>query len=138
MSHTAGHGPYAREHPRAWVGREVEEIPQGWKDDMVRRQLEECNSQMIRLQNATRKTPERDVDEKRRAADARTLSILRREMKELLLMDDDRIVKRDARKAQQSDNAIAELERRLDQLLERERQAGVARIPHAGSRGETE
>ena len=137
MIHTAGHGPYARENPRAWNEREVEDLPQGWKDDMVRRQLEECNRQSIRLANATINTPERKVDDKQRAIDARTLSTIRRELKELLQMDDDRAVKRFTRKAQQPDDAIAELERRLNQLLEREEQARVALGSQSGNRDET-
>jgi len=83
MSHTAGHGPYAREHPRHWHTKDVEELPEGWKDDMIRRQLEECSRQMIRLTDSTIHTPRREVDENMRAQDARTLATLRREVKEV-------------------------------------------------------
>jgi hypothetical protein len=132
MSHTAGHGPYAREHPRAWIEREVEELPEGWKDDMIRRQLEECSRQMIRLTHATKNTPLNRSDEKQRALDARTLATLRREVKELLQMENDCAVRRNTRAAQDSEDVVARLERRLDQLLEREHQARITFQPQSG------
>ena len=134
MTHTAGHGPYAREHPRHWTTQEVEELPEGWKDDMIRRQLEECSRQMIRLTDATKNTPLKNVDEKQRALDARTLATLRREVKDLLQMENDCAVRRKTRAAQNSEDVVARLERRLDQLLARERQARITFQPQSGGR----
>ena len=124
----AGQGPYAREHWRHWINQEVEELPEGWKDDMIRRQLEECSRQLIMLTNATINTADRRVDEKQRALDARTLT-LRREVKELLSMENDCAVRRNTRVARNSEDVVATLERRLRQLLERERKAGVSVRP---------
>jgi hypothetical protein len=123
MSHTAGHGPFAREHPRAWIGRAPEELPQGWIDDMVRRRLEEVNRQMIRLETASKKETDDTSDARTRELNARTLAKLGRELKDALSMEDDRAVKRAARNTQGEYDAVAALERRLDQLLERERAA---------------
>ena len=129
MPLTAGQGPYARENWRGWINREVDELPEGWKDDMIRRQLEECSRQMIRLANSTINTPDRRVDDKQRALDARTLATLRREVKELLNMENDCAVRRNTRAAQDSDDVVAALERRLRQLLEREQQARISFQP---------
>jgi BMFP domain-containing protein YqiC len=136
MSLTAGHGPYAREHPRHWHTKDVEELPEGWKDDMIRRQLEECSRQMTRLTDSTIHTPRRDVDENMRAQDARTLATLRREVKELLKMENDCAVRRRTRSAESSEDVVARLERRLRELLEREQQARLLFQPKSqGSEG---
>jgi hypothetical protein len=136
MSLTAGHGPFARENPRHWLTKEVEELPEGWKDDMIRRRLEECSRQMIRLTDSTINTPRNRVDETTRAQDARTLATLRREVKELLKMENDCAVRRNTRTAESSEDVVARLERRLRQLLEREQQARIHFKPKSeGSEG---
>jgi hypothetical protein len=124
MSHTAGHGPFAREHPSGWNVRELDDLPPGWIDDMVRRLLEEWNRQMIKLENASKKAPESQDEPRLREQNARALATLRRELKDILRMEDERAVKRTARNTQEESDAIAALERKLDQLLERERAAG--------------
>ena len=129
MTHTAGHGPYAREHPLTWIGREVDDVPQGWIDDMVRRQLEECNRQMIRLENASNKAPDNQDEPKLREQNARTLAILHRQLKDIVRMEDDRAAKRATRNARSNDDAIAALERRLDQLIKRERAQRLSHEP---------
>lgn len=91
---------------------------------MVRRVLEECNRQMIKLENASKKAPDSQDDPRLREQNARVLAKLRRELKEGLIMEDERAVKRSARNTQEEPDAVAALERRLDQLLERERAAG--------------
>ena len=127
MPHLAGQGPHARESWRHWLNnKEVEELPEGWKDDMIRRHLEECNRQLIRLSESTKKTPLSQVDEKTRSLDARTLATLRREVKELLNMENDCAVRRHTRAAANSEDVVARLERRLDELLTREHQARIA------------
>lgn len=127
MPRTAGQGPYAREHWRAWIGREVEDLPPGWIDDMVRRQLEEWNRQMIKLEGASIKEADNTSDERSRERNAHTLAVLQRQLKEILRMEDDRAVSRVTRNAHGAEDAVAALERRLDQLLERERAAGLSR-----------
>jgi hypothetical protein len=129
MSHTAGHGPYAREHPLAWIGRDPEDVPQGWIDDMIRRELEEWNRQMIKLETASKKETESQSDARSREQNARTLAILQRQLKEILRAEDDRALRRETRRAEGAEDAVAALERRLDQLLERERAAGISRQP---------
>ena len=88
---------------------------------------------MIKLENASRKAPD-DQDEPRlRERNAGALGKLRRELKEILRMEDDRAVKRAVQNARQESDAVAALERRLDQLLERE---GTTRLPvESGSGG---
>jgi hypothetical protein len=113
------------------LNKEVEELPEGWKDDMIRRQLEECNRQLIRLTECTINTPRRNVDEKTRALDARTLATLRRELKEILMMENDCAVRRQTRAAESSEDVVARLERRLDELLSSERQARISFQPDA-------
>jgi hypothetical protein len=135
MSHTAGHGPYAREHPLAWIDRYPEEVPQGWIDDMVRRQLEEWNRQMIKPETASKSEPDNRDDPRLREQNARTLATLQRQLKEILGMEDERATKRVARNARSADDAVAALERRLDQLLERERASGVPVEPGSATGG---
>jgi hypothetical protein len=112
------------------LDKEVEELPEGWKDDMIRRHLEECSRQLNRLSQATIGTPAHKADEKTRALDARTLATLRREVKELLKMENDCAVRRQARAAESSEDVVARLERRLDELLSREHQTQISRQPH--------
>ena len=130
MPHLVGQGPHARESWRHWLDKEVEELPEGWKDDMIRRHLEECSRQLNRLSQATIGTPAHEADEKTRALDARTLATLRREVKELLKMENDCAVRRQARAAESSEDVVARLERRLVELLSREHQAQISREPH--------
>ena len=134
MPHLVGQGPHARESWRHWLNKEVEELPEGWKDDMIRRHLEECNRQLIRLTDCTINTPRRNVDEKTRALDARTLAILRRELKEMLKMENDSAVRRQTRTAENAEDAVAKLERRLDDLLSRQHQATITFQPDAEGR----
>ena len=96
---------------------------------MVRRQLEEWNRQMIKLENASTKEPDEQSDAKSREHSARTLGQLQRQLKEILRMEDERGAKRTVRSAQSAEDAIAALERRLDQLVERERAQGVSGEP---------
>jgi len=132
----SAHGSYAREHPRAWIDRAPENLPQGWIDDMVRRLLEECNRQLIKLENASKNASDKQDEPRLREQNARVLAALRREFREALVMEDDRAVKRDTRTAQDAHDAVAALERRLDQLLERERAAGPPVEPGAKRSGQ--
>src|SRR5689334_25287916 len=114
MPHLVGQGPHARESWRHWLNKEVEELPEGWKDDMIRRHLEECSRQLIRLSESTKRTPLRPVDEKTRALDARTLATLRREVKEPLTMENDCADRRHTRAAEGHEDVAAMRERRLE------------------------
>lgn len=131
MPHLVGQGPHARESWRHWLDKEVEELPEGWKDDMIRRHLEECSRQLIRLSESTKRTPLHQVDETTRALDARTLATLRREVKELLKMENDCAVRRQTRASENAEDVVARLERRLDELLSRESQARISFKPDA-------
>jgi hypothetical protein len=113
------------------LDKEVEELPEGWKDDMIRRHLEECSRQLIRLSESTKRTPLHQVDETTRALDARTLATLRREVKELLKMENDCAVRRQTRASENAEDVVARLERRLDELLSRESQARISFKPDA-------
>ena len=138
MPHPAGQGPHARESWRHWLNKDVEELPEGWKDDMIRRHLEECSRQLIRLSESTKRTPLYQADEKTRALDARTLATLRREVKELLKMENDCAVRRQTRTAEVSEDPVAKLERRLDELLSRQHQARITFEPDASRRENTQ
>jgi len=72
MPHLVGQGPHARESWRHWLDKEVEELPEGWKDDMIRRHLEECSRQLTRLASATIGTPTYQVDGKARSMRVRS------------------------------------------------------------------
>ncbi len=79
---------------------------------------------MIKLENASKKAPDNQDEPRLREQNARALATLRRELKDILRMEDERAVKRTARNTQEEPDAVAALERRLDQLLERERTPG--------------
>ena len=40
-----------RESWRAWIGRDAEDVPAGWMDDMVKRLLEQQNRRLIKLED---------------------------------------------------------------------------------------
>ena len=51
MPHLAGQGPHARENWRHWLNKEVEELPEGWKDDMIRRHRPRIRRRQSRLRS---------------------------------------------------------------------------------------
>ena len=126
MSHTAGHGPFARENMRAWIDRAADEIPPGWIDDMVKRLYEEWNRQMIKLETASIKAPHNQDNPKLREQNARTLAALQRQLKEIMRMEQERAAKPSNKASIDPQEAVASLQRRLDQLLERETAQGVS------------
>ena len=116
-----GRGPYAREHPKHWLGVTAEDIPQGWMDDMIKRLFEELNREMIRIETRSRKMSDKkenapeDTDEEQEKR-TRKLERVQRTLKNLTQMELERQLPRET-KVTRYDDPHAELERRLNQRL---------------------
>jgi hypothetical protein len=110
---------FARENPKHWIGVEVEDIPQGWMDDMVKRLFEVLNRDMIRLeaeQISPGNTPDDNLDLEKAAKQSRLLTQMRTNLEKLRKME----TKRQAKKPQATvndDDARAELQRQVDRIL---------------------
>jgi len=98
-----------------------EVIDDAWKDDIVQRLLRELKRQLCQLEN-TKPTPE--IDQANiRIVNVRAIVAMERTLDKLFRMDEQRELKRETKVAAKNDNALAELERRIDQL------AAAARTP---------
>ena len=92
-----------------------EAVNDDWKDDLVIRMLRELKRQLIQLEN-TKPTPE--IDQANiRMVNVRALASMQRMLDRLIRQDEQRSLKRETRVAAKNDDALAELKRRLDQLL---------------------
>ena len=91
-----------------------EVIDDAWKDDIVKRLLLQLKRQLCQLEN-TKPTPE--IGQANiRAANVKTLASIERTLDRLLQMEQQRALARETKVAAKNDNALAELERRIDQL----------------------
>ena len=91
-----------------------EVIDEAWKDDIVQRLLRELKRQLCQLEN-TKPTPE--IDQANiRIVNVRAITAMERTLDRLLRMDEQRELKRETKVAAKNDNALAALERRIDQL----------------------
>ena len=98
-----------------------EVIDEAWKDDIVKRLLLQLKRQLCQLES-TKPTPE--IDQANiRIVNVRAITALERTVDRLFRMDEQRELKRETKVAAKNDNALAELERRIDQL------AATARTP---------
>jgi hypothetical protein len=93
------------------VARPIDET---WRDDVVNRLLLELKRQLIQLENA-QPTPGADEAETR-AVNVRTLTNIERTLERLLRLEEQNTRKRETRVAKNDDDALEELERRIDQL----------------------
>ena len=93
---------------------EPEVIDEAWKDDIVQRLLRELKRQLCQLEN-TKPTPEID-QANLRIVNVRALASMERTLDRLFRMDEQRELKRETKVAAKNDNALAALERRIDQL----------------------
>ena len=94
---------------------EPEVIDEAWKDDLVQRMLRELKRQLCQLENS-KPTPE--IDQANiRMVNVRALASMQRMLDRLIRQDEQRSLKRETRVAAKNDDALAELKRRLDQLL---------------------
>ena len=91
-----------------------EVIDEAWKDDIVQRLLRELKRQLCQLEN-TKPTPE--IDQANiRIVNVRAITAMERTLDRLFRMDEQRELKRETKVAAKNDNALAALERRIDQL----------------------
>jgi hypothetical protein len=121
---------YPRENSKHWIGRDAEDVPSGWMDDMVRRMLEQVNRQLIKLEDL--KNDEReDNDPKTREQNARTLDRLERMLDRLIRLETMRSLLRSTKVAADNDETRATFMRRMDKLLT---SSGAKRVP--GEAGE--
>jgi|WetSurMetagenome_2_1015567.scaffolds.fasta_scaffold44187_4 hypothetical protein len=91
-----------------------ETIDETWRDDVVNRLLLELKRQLFQLENAqpTPGSDEADV----RAVNVRTLANIEHTLERLLRLEEQNTRKRETKVAKTDDDALEELERRLDQL----------------------
>ena len=52
MDEPTGHALPADTTMDAWVGREADDVPPGWMDNVVKRLLEQMNRQLVRAEEA--------------------------------------------------------------------------------------
>ena len=107
---------YPRENSKHWIGRDAEDVPPGWMDDMVRRMLEQVNRQLIKLEDL--KNDEREPnDPKTREQNARTLDRLERMLDRLVRLETARVVLRSTKVASSHEGARAALIGDFNKLL---------------------
>jgi hypothetical protein len=108
---------YADTAMGAWVGREAENVPPGWMDNLVKRLLEQVNRQVIRAENA--KDEDEDNDPKTRDMNSRSLARLQLTVERLVRLETQRAKSRTTTKADAANaNALEELKRRIDLLAD--------------------
>jgi hypothetical protein len=98
------------------LGIRPEDVDEQWMDEMVKRLFHELRRQLSQLETAKaiKDTP---VEAGRRATNVRTLVSLERTLERLARLEQQRALARETKVAAGNDDAVAALERRLDQLL---------------------
>jgi hypothetical protein len=112
-----GRGPLSATAADYWIGREVEDIPTGWMDHMIRRLFDEWNAQMIKLEDLKNGSNKSD-SAKEREGDARTLMQLQRSLTQLIKLETGRAPLRANKMANTDEGELEALKRRLDKLTE--------------------
>ena len=92
-----------------------EAIDDDWKDDLVERLLRELKRQLIQLEN-TKPTPETD-QANIRAQNMQSLARMERTLERLLQLHEQLALKHDTKAAKRNDDALRELECRIDRLI---------------------
>jgi hypothetical protein len=105
---------YADTAMGAWVGREADDVPPGWMDNVVRRLLEQVNRQLIRAEDIKSDTDENDA--KTRDLNSRTLQRLELMLGRLIRLETERAKTRTTKASDTNGSAMEELQRRLDHL----------------------
>ena len=119
----------SRENPKHWIGVTVEDIPQGWMDDMVKRLFEILNRDMIRLESAQKVESDKPgpdgkpppVDLEHMAKKERLLTQMQHSLERLTEMESSRVPARKLirrkKAAIKHDDSLEELERRIARLV---------------------
>jgi len=100
----------------AWIGRQADDIPPGWMDNMIRRLFDEWNREMIKLEDL-KNGSNKSADAASRAHDARTLAQLERSLERLIRLETGRATLRSTKVSNNHEGARAALVRDLDKLL---------------------
>ena len=92
----------------------VEVIDEAWKDDIVNRLLLQLKRQLCQLENTK---PTTEIDQANiRIVNVRAIASMERTLNRLIQQDEQRALKRETKVAARNDDALAALERRIDQL----------------------
>jgi len=118
-------GAFARTNAKHWDGVEADDIPPGWMDDMVRRLFDILNRDMIRLEQAQicesdKKGPDGKpppLDFEKTQKHTRLLHQMQSSLERLREMEDRNAKKRKPKVKMSDEQALQELERRIDQLV---------------------
>jgi hypothetical protein len=93
---------------------EPEVIDEAWKDDIVNRLLLQLKRQLCQLENTK---PTTEIDQANiRIVNVRAIASMTRTLNQLIQQDEQRALKRETKVAAKNDDALAALERRIDQL----------------------
>jgi hypothetical protein len=104
-----------------------EVIDDAWKDDIVNRLLLQLKRQLCQLENTK---PTTEIDQANiRIVNVRSIASMTRTLNQLIQQDEQRALKRETKVAAKNDNALAELERRIDQLAAAARASGDPEEP---------
>ena len=104
---------FAETAMRAWVGREAEDVPPGWMDNVVRRLLDQVNRQLIRFEDP--KVDAEANDPATRDLSSQTLHRIELTLGRLIRLETQRAALR-AGKTSSNAGALEELKRKLDKL----------------------
>ena len=116
---------FCRESWRAWIGRDAEDVPAGWMDDMVKRLLEQQNRRLIKLED--KKNDELEAGDSRLCEqNSRILSRITRDVMKLVQFETARAALRQLEVASKHEGALEELIRRVDRVAAAR---GLARPP---------
>jgi hypothetical protein len=113
---------YSRENSKYWEGVEADDIPQGWMDHMVKRLFDVLNRDLIRLETDQRRDSDQnrpdgkppEVNIERVAKRQRMAKDMQHSLERLRSMEMERPK---SKKKLTDEQAFAELERRVDQLV---------------------
>jgi len=108
---------YSRTAPSYWIGRDAEDVPPGWMDDMVRRVLEQLNRRLIKLEDTKNDELEKD-DPKLAERNSIMLSRTARDLERYIKLETARSALRTLKAVSSNEGALAELIHRIDRIAE--------------------
>lgn len=108
---------YPRENSKHWIGRDAEDVPPGWMDDMVRRVLEQLNRRLIKLEDLKNDELEKS-DTKLAERNSIMLSRTARDLERYIKLETMRSTLRTLKAVSSNEGALAELIHRIDRIAE--------------------
>lgn len=111
---TTGRAPPVDTTMDAWVGREADDVPPGWMDNVVKRLLKQMNRQLVLAEEAE---DDKKNDARTRDMNSRSLVRLELMLERLIQFETQRAKTRTTTKADAANAGdLEELKRRIDRI----------------------